>query len=90
MFDASKERIKREIVVCPVCNGMGVVPIRNRDGSIKKSHNGLPYTEVCMFCQGEHAVIKQVTTDYYQLSPAVVEEEKKKGLFSWLKESKNQ
>lgn len=81
----NKERIKKDIVVCPVCEGMGVIPLLNRDGSCKKAMNGSVLTELCGFCQGEHAVLRQVTTEYFHLSPAVVEEERKKGLFSWVK-----
>ena len=68
---------KTEIIVCPTCRGIGMVYERNTDGSVRQSF-GKPVTQICSTCAGEHVVIRRTTVEYFQLSPSVVEEEKKK------------
>ena len=73
-----------EIIICPECEGIGQVPVRNSDGSPRILF-GKPVYEVCGFCLGEHAVIRQATYKYGSLSAAVVEEQEKGGLFKFWK-----
>lgn len=76
----------RKIVVCPECKGTGLEYQRNSNGSVAVSH-GQPLTQTCSVCEGERCVLMQITTEYFRLTPQILDEEKKKsgGLFSWLK-----
>lgn len=70
------------VVVCPVCKGLGVIYEKRSDGTVKTYH-GKPVTQVCDMCGGEHVVVERVTTEYFQMTPQVVEEKKKGWKMPW-------
>lgn len=77
----------REVVVCPQCKGLGLIPMIDNTGR-QLFRKGMPQTEPCPSCNGDRVLLKQVTTEYFLLTPNIVEEEKSKkgGIFSkWKK-----
>lgn len=52
---------KNETIVCPNCNGTGIV-----ERSMWPNTNNTKH-EVCPLCKGKRVVIKEVTTSYREL-----------------------
>lgn len=71
---------KQTIIVCPKCKGFGQVIKMNKDGT-PYVVRGNPVTELCDYCNGEHVVVERTTKEHFLITPAVVEEEQKKGGF---------
>lgn len=79
--------VKRDIVVCPSCKGVGQTYKLNNNGSPYMYH-GKPLLEPCSMCNGEGRLIRQTTIELFQIPSTIVEADtpqEKSGLLGSIK-----
>lgn len=79
--------VKRDIVVCPCCKGIGQTYHQNKDGTPYMYH-GKPLLEPCSMCNGEGRLIRQTTIELFQIPTTIVDSEtrpEKTGLLGSIK-----
>lgn len=79
--------VKKDVVVCPNCKGVGQTYKLNQNGTPYIYH-GKPLLEPCPMCNGEGRLIRQITVELFQIPTSIVDSElqpEKTGLFDSIK-----
>lgn len=79
--------VKRDVVVCPACKGVGQTYKLNQNGTPYMYH-GKPLLEPCAMCNGEGRLIRQTTIELFQIPTTIVDSEpqpEKSGLINSIK-----